>query len=581
MVRALRFAFLLLIFTTALGAQQKDNNTISSTTELITVPVVVTDSAGKHVRGLKQDAFRIQDNGKEQRIASFEEVSAHPTAVKTQSQQNGIYTNRVTNDGALSLGIVVMDFVNTRSVTQYYAIAGTLSFLDKWKGQGGFQQPMMLAAITREGLRIVHQATSDPAVLEMAMKFVKSSPSPGRENAQGTLLTAADPPRNADGTPIIGSGPEAKVGPTKSEQSAEAQREADQIEQMERANQVQRAAIINADTKTTLWALLALCNGVSGIPGRKAMIWSSEAFPFQSVQEVFGSPQWTAAHDANTDEDPELKPLREATLTAMRQANISVYPVNAAGLLTPSFFDASWLNTQLQTGSQWAKSQVRENNDIGDNKLYARLVADETGGRACMNSNDIGDCLGRALDDATHYYMVTYYPDPKPKGSGVHRIKVEVKGDNLSVRARNSYYYGTAPTYGSAPKSEVAVALQSNLDYTALPLVMKFTGLKPGEGNKRIAQFVVGIDGRSLSIDEDHGNKISLLIGALAKAGDAPVVMAVDTKLKPEIVEQIRTKQLTQNGEMQLTPGKYDVRVVVRDNLTGRIGSITAPIEVQ
>jgi hypothetical protein len=92
---------------------------------------------------------------------------------------------------------------------------------------------------------------------------------------------------------------------------------------------------------------------------------------------------------------------------------------------------------------------------------------------------------------------------------------------------------------------------------------------------------VVGVDGRALSIDEDHGNRISLLIGAQAKAGDAPAVISIDTKLKPELVEQIRAKQLTHNGEMQLTLGKYDVRVVVRDNLTGRIGSVVAPIEVQ
>jgi hypothetical protein len=235
----------------------------------------------------------------------------------------------------------------------------------------------------------------------------------------------------------------------------------------------------------------------------------------------------------------------------------------------------------MQTGAQWAGSARKEAGLNADNNLYARLVADETGGRACTNTNDIADCLGRALDDSSHYYMLTYYPNPKPKGSGLHRIKLEVKGEKLNVRARNSYYYGTAPTYGSAPKSEVAVALQSNLDYTALPLVLKFTGLKPAEGNKRLASFVVGVDGRALSIDEDHGNRISLLVGAQAKAGDAPVIMGIDTKLKPELVEQIRAKQLTQNGEITLTPGKYDVRVVVRDNLTGRIGSITAPIEVQ
>lgn len=580
MIRILRFASILLLFTCIVSAQSQKESAISSTAELVTVPVVVTDSAGKAVRGLKQENFKIQENGKEQRIATFEEVGATRRTIRSVTQQNGIYTNRVNNDNAVSLGILVVDFVNTRAVNQYWAIRGALSFLDKWKGKGGFNQPMMMAAITRSGLRVIHQATSDPAVLETAMQFVKSAPSPGRENQQGTLLTAADPPRNGDGTPIVPGGPESRGGPSYEDRVTAARQEAQQIDQMERANQVIRQAAVNADTRTTMWALQALANGVAGIPGHKVMIWSSEVFPFQSVQEVFGSAEWTKAH-GSTDEDPELKPLRDATLLALNRANISVYPVNAAGLLTPEYFDASWADRTLMTGAQWSAKLNRTSEGEMDNKQNARIVADETGGRPCMNTNDIADCLGRALDDSSHYYMLTYYPDPKPKGAGWRKIKEDVKGEKINVRARNSYFYGTVPTYGTPAKSEMAVALQSNLDYTALPIVLKFIGMKPAEGGKRIVEFVVGVDGRALSIDEEHGNRISLLIGAQAKAGDAPAVISIDTKLKPELVEQIRAKQLTHNGEMQLTLGKYDVRVVVRDNLTGRIGSVVAPIEVQ
>src|SRR5205085_2430771 len=124
--------------------------------------------------------------------------------------------------------------------------------------------------------------------------------------------------------------------------------------------------------------------------------------------------------------------------------------------------------------------------------------------------------------------------------------------------------------------------LGSNLDYTALPIVFRFTGMKPAaEANgKRLVEFMIGVDGRIMSIDEDHDNHISLLIGAQAKAGDHPTIISIDTKLKPELVPQIRAKQLTHKGEMELGPGKYEVRVVVRDNLTGRIGSVMAPIEV-
>ena len=43
---------------------------------------------------------------------------------------------------------MVVDFVNTRAINQYWAMRGAMNFLEKWKGKGGFNQPMMMAAIT-------------------------------------------------------------------------------------------------------------------------------------------------------------------------------------------------------------------------------------------------------------------------------------------------------------------------------------------------------------------------------------------------------------------------------------------------
>src|SRR3954453_21928554 len=104
-----RFAWTALAFTSLLTAQTKED-VISSTTEIVTVPVVVTDKSGTGVRGLKKEDFQIRDSGKEQRIASFEEVTGTPLAVGGSKEQNGIYTNRLNNVNPVALGIVVIDF---------------------------------------------------------------------------------------------------------------------------------------------------------------------------------------------------------------------------------------------------------------------------------------------------------------------------------------------------------------------------------------------------------------------------------------------------------------------------------------
>jgi VWFA-related protein len=565
-----RLAWTALAFTSLLSAQTKED-VISSTTEIVTVPVVVTDKSGTGVRGLKKEDFQIRDSGKEQRIASFEEVTGTPLAVGGSKEQNGIYTNRLNNVNPVALGIVVIDFVNTQTVSQAWAFRGAIGFLNKWKEKGGFQQPVMLAAITSRGLQIIHQATSSPEVLEAALLTLKPTPSTVADKKMD-IAPPVQPAVGPDNQPVLARKTNEDQGDY--DQRVAQTRSVIQIfEQMNRSNESVRVADLNANTRTTMWALTAIANGVAGIPGRKAMIWCSEGFPFRAVPGMFETPQWVSTH-GSTDEDPELQLLREGALLAFNRANISVYPINVAGLLSPEFFDSTSI-----IGPQWSAKTMRSQGVDQDNRAYAHLVANQTSGFDCMSSNDIANCIAKALDDASHYYMLSYYPDPKPKGTGYRKIKVEVKGDKLNVRGRESYWYGAIPSNGISPKSELAVALGSNLDYTALPIVFRFTGLKPGQG-KQIAQFVIGIDGRALSIDEEHGNHISLLIGAQAKAGDSPTLMSIDTKLKPELVSQIRAKQLTHKGEMELAPGKYEVRLVVRDNLSGRNGSIVAPIEV-
>src|SRR5262249_49158937 len=158
------FSFTVLAFCLPLFAQSTKDDVISTTTEIVTVPVIVTDSSGKPVHGLKKEDFQVRDNGKEQRIASFEEVTATRITLRGSSEQNGIYTNKLNNDNPVALGILVIDFVNTQTVSQAWALRAAVSFLDKWKGEGGFRQPMMVAAITSGGLSIIHQATSDPEV---------------------------------------------------------------------------------------------------------------------------------------------------------------------------------------------------------------------------------------------------------------------------------------------------------------------------------------------------------------------------------------------------------------------------------
>lgn len=72
---------------------------------------------------------------------------------------------------------------------------------------------------------------------------------------------------------------------------------------------------------------------------------------------------------------------------------------------------------------------------------------------------------------------------------------------------------------------------------------------------------------------------------AVARALDAkevsvPVVQNVDIHPEANHLATIREKGISYHGSLELAPGEYTVRIVVRDNLTGRVGSVAAPLKV-
>ena len=55
----------------------------------------------------------------------------------------------------------------------------------------------------------------------------------------------------------------------------------------------------------------------------------------------------------------------------------------------------------------------------------------------------------------------------------------------------------------------------------------------------------------------------------------------VDVHLTPERLSAIRQKGISYSGAMDLAPGEYTVRLVVRDNSSRRVGSVDAPLKVE
>jgi hypothetical protein len=87
-------------------------------------------------------------------------------------------------------------------------------------------------------------------------------------------------------------------------------------------------------------------------------------------------------------------------------------------------------------------------------------------------------------------------------------------------------------------------------------------------------------------IDASDNNHISLdfLTSATTATGlkaDRPVGKRIDLHPTPEVLEKIRQKGIGYRGVLDLAPGEYTIRFVVRDGRTRRVGSVAAPLKVE
>ncbi len=101
-----------------------------SNVRVVLLDVVVTDSKGNPVTALKQDDFRVFEDGKPQKIASFQEHKGAPIVQdKLPPLPKNTYTNYPAVEAADSINVILMDSLNTPIRDADYAHQQVIKYL--------------------------------------------------------------------------------------------------------------------------------------------------------------------------------------------------------------------------------------------------------------------------------------------------------------------------------------------------------------------------------------------------------------------------------------------------------------------
>ena len=539
--------------------------TFHAETELVTVPVVVSDHSGKHLTGLKQSDFTLEENGHRREIANFEEISPTTDPFKNPARPEMLYSNVVQHDEHVRrTTIIVLDLLNTPFVHQAQARKQLITFLARNVQDSG---PTSLHVLTSKGLRQIHSFSSDTSVLIAALQKTETTLS--SQDQEAAAATIDPESANPFDDPSAGN-------------SAAGQAALLQEALAEQADAIYGAYKQRITTLITLKALEQLARAYSGIPGRKALVWTTGGLPF-----LLNDPNSLTGIDASLMGD------YNRTWDALNAANIAVYPIDAQGLLPPDLTRRGFSNAQTSVTARNVRGINRPTKLPIDARTNAqdslRAFADATGGRACLNNNDLAKCFVRAADDSSQYYLLSYYLPADDRKPGWRKLKVQVSAQHAEVRARDGFFVGTAkqPEEASASwKEQLSTAASSPVDYTSVPLAVQIKGTKTAADGSHTVSFALLIQPNGVTIDTQNKNHMFLDINAAAENKKGALVWVlgktITADIKPEKMPSVVKNGVSFSSDLNIPAGRVTmVRFVVRDGANGKIGTVTVPLDLK
>ena len=174
---------------------------------------------------------------------------------------------------------------------------------------------------------------------------------------------------------------------------------------------------------------------------------------------------------SNTQEKRTFNEEMERTARALNAANLAVYPVDARGLMGNPALDASSRGNTKQGGKGMGQKAMR---GIQYTQDTMKNLAERTGGKAYINSNDLKGAIREAIEDSRATYTVGFYPTHNTWDGKFHELKVHTDRKGLNIRYRLGYYaFSDQPLTDKETKAAFQEALWSPLESTALGMTLR------------------------------------------------------------------------------------------------------------
>jgi VWFA-related protein len=507
--------------------------TIRSTVDLVQVDVTINGRDGKPLKGLRQDQFALTEDGRAQRIASFDYFDVEK--IETAGA-GGDTAPIVVPLGGVAQPEVIREQVRDRRLMVLFFDMSSLQPPDLERATLAAHRfvreqmsPADLVGVVIFGtqLQVVTDFTSDRDLLDRAINALR----PGSEAELAEL--AADT-SVADGS---ASSPDNGAAFT-----------ADETE----------FNVFNTDRK--LAALQSVADLLRDIPGKKSVL------------------QFTSGITQTGDDN---RTQLRSTTDAANRANVSIYAVDSRGLMAEAPGGDAGVAGPGGTGAFTGAAVFQQSGARDSSRQTLMTLAEDTGGRSFFDLGDLGEAFKAVQDDTAGYYLLGYYTTNAARDGRWRAIRVRVSGlSGARVTFREGYYapkdFGVYTTEDR--ERQLDDAMHSQAPLVELPLAVE-TGWFRLDRNQIFVPISAKLASSALQWAQKNDRREVQFdfIAEIRQAQSNRVVGAlrdtITVRFDTERFQQIQQNALVYQGGMILPPGAYRLKFLARENESGRIGT--------
>src|SRR5215831_3366021 len=504
-------------------------------TELVLVNVVARDKQGRPVPDLKAEDFTLLEDGKAQHITTFdsENLDTMPINSAGPSQQTVSDQSSAPSKPLLTSKDVEQELNNKRVIVLFFDLTSlqpdelqrSVDAAKKYVQNKMTAADMIAIVSLASSLRLDADFTNDRARLLRVLNRFTHSEGQGMDNGA--------------------------TGDT------------DMVEETGDAYTPDESEYNQFNTDRKLQALQSVCQVLAKFNQKKNIIYFSGGMTQTGIENEAA--------------------LRAAVNMAVR-ANVAIYTMDSRGLeaMPPggTAATASLRGTAMYSGAA-VRNQLDQN--FASQETLVTLAGD-TGGKAFLDTNDLGQVFDRVQKDTSVYYVLGYKSNNPLRDGRYRHIQVKVNRPGINLEFRKGYYAPKDYKHFNAEDKERQLTdeLGAELSSTDVAVYMAAAYFRLDESRFYIPVSLV-VPGSQIPFTKggDKDKATLDVIGEVLDELKRPVSSMRETvKLALDSSQQVQRKNVQYTTGFILTPGKYHFKFVVRENEGGKIGSFETDFTV-